>query len=42
MNKQTWVNRSMFLKAALRNQVFSYYQDELLKDDSPLERIQEL
>ena len=42
MNKQTWINRSTFLKAALRNQVFSYYQDELLKDDSRLERIQEL
>ena len=33
LNTQTQVNRSTYLKTALRNQVFSYNQDELLKDD---------
>lgn len=42
LNTQTGVNRSTFLKAALRNQVLSYYRDELLKDDFRLNRIREL
>ena len=33
LNTQTQVHRSTYIKKALRNQVFSYNQDELLKDD---------
>ena len=42
LNTQTQVHRSTYIKTALRNQVFSYNQDELLKDDDWLNRIWEL
>ena len=40
LNAQTRVNRSTYLKRVLRNQVYSYNQDELLKDDGWLNTIQ--
>ena len=36
LNTQTWVNRSTYLKTALRKQLFSYNQDELLKENREL------
>ena len=42
LNTQTRVNKSTYLKTALRNQVFSYDQDELLTDDGRLNKIREL
>ena len=33
LNTQNWVNGLTYLKRALRNQVYSYNRDELLKDD---------
>ena len=34
LNTETRVNRSTYLKRALRNQAYSYNRDELLKDDA--------
>ena len=42
LNTQTRVNKSIYLKTALRNQVFSYNRDDLLKDDGRFDMIQEL
>ena len=33
LNTQTWVNKSTYLKRALRNQVYSYDRDKLLKEN---------
>ena len=42
LNAQTRINRSTYLKRVLRNQVYSYNRDELLKDNGWLNRIREL
>ena len=33
LNTPTWVNKSTYLKRALRNQVYSYDRDKLLKEN---------
>ena len=42
LNTQAWVNWLTYLKAVLRNQVFNYNGDELLKDDNQIDTIREL
>lgn len=39
LNTQTLVHRSIYLKLALKNQVFSYNRDELLRHDDLFDRI---
>ena len=42
LNAQAWVNWLTYLKTVLRNQVFNYNGDELLKDDNQIDTIREL
>ena len=42
LNTQAWVNWLTYLKTVLRNQVFNYNGDELLKDDNQIDTIREL
>ena len=42
LNTQAWVNWLTNLKTVLRNQVFNYNGDELLKDDNQIDTIREL
>ena len=42
LNTHAQVNWSTCLETALKNQVFNYNQDELLKDDGELARVRKL
>ena len=42
LNTQASANRSTYLKTVLRDQVFNYNRDKILKNDGQLHRIQEL